>query len=393
MLVITYGISQPMDTIKAEKNGIDKLNLLSTHPLGVFHTRISSNFKDRARQQVSMRLQQQSGNVFQPQLEAYLPENEAVRERFASTTWFFRTFDFIDQETTPAQIYQFEFDAVLKVYRVDLEIPISRKSDLQIGLRGFTAVKGNYPWSYFSSDSTIEWFHSNVAGGHDAFGRRFYGLNQVNFNYTDAQGRSLSLKNARLLLGGIEASYHYYMDWNWLSRNAMTLNTGLHTGWNLTKFNRSVDAGLSLNLVKLWNVSVDDALRLGAGGSVLYREILTRDANVSLGNNPFMGSTEVMLEWTNMTTQGNYNSLAIHYQQQTPYRNKRESDYFHLKGNFEINAGWHNAYTTLLEDLSSWSLHYTHGRRYIQYFVYFKEDLKVNNAPDIESGIGVRFKL
>lgn len=140
-------------------------------------------------------MQQQSGNVFQPELDIFLPENPDIRERFANTTWFFRNFNFQNQETTPAQIFELEFDAVLKVYRVDLEIPVGKRQEIHVGIRGFTAVPGNYPFSYFSSDNTIEWFHSNIAGGEDAFGRRFYGLNQVEFNYKDTTGRQLSMKN------------------------------------------------------------------------------------------------------------------------------------------------------------------------------------------------------
>ena len=166
--------AQAQDSI-IQKNGIDKLNLLSTHPFGIFISRVSQNFRKHAVDKTKMSLQQQSGNVFQPQLTAYLPYDPAIREDFSNTIWFFRTFDYENQTTTPAQIFDFEFDAVLNVYRVELEIPVNPQSDLRLGVRGFTAVKGNYPFSYFSSDSTIEWFHSNVAGGEDAFGRRFYG--------------------------------------------------------------------------------------------------------------------------------------------------------------------------------------------------------------------------
>ncbi|KQC33149.1 hypothetical protein AAU57_07355 [Nonlabens sp. YIK11] len=384
--------SQVIDTVY--KPGMDKLNLLSTHPFGIFISRISQNFKKEPVSDVTMRVQQQSGNVFQPELKAYLPEDPSIREDFSNTTWFFRIFDFQDQETTPAQIFHFEFDAVLKVYRVDLEIPINAKSELQLGLRGFIAVKGNYPFSYFSSDSSIEWFHSNVAGGEDAFGRRFYGLNQVNFEYTDASGRELSMQHGELFLGGMEVAYHYYPKIDWLEKQQIYANLALHSGWNITRFNRSVDAGVSANLLKEWNMKNGNFWKLGLGGSVLRRNLLEFDQNVDLGNNAFLGSSEIMVEWTDITDRGNYNSIGLNYQEQTRYRKKAEEDYFYLEGDWSsINAGWHNAYTTLLESLSSWTFHYTHGRERIQYFVYLKEDLKVNNAPDLESGIGVRFKL
>ncbi len=384
----------PADSLQAAKNGIEKLNILGTHPFGIFSGRVNSNFKVAPVRNIKMQVQQQSGNVFQPQLTAFLPDDPSVRERFSNTTWFFRTFEFIEQQTTPAQIFQFEFDAVLKVYRIDVEFPVSSHSDIQLGLRSFTAVRGSQPWSFFSSDSTIEWFHSNIAGGEDPFGRRFYGLNQVNFEYTDNNGRELVLDRGELLLGGIEATYTYYIPWKKLMAIGIHSNVAIHSSWNTTRFNPSIDVGGSFNLVKKWNLKNDNLLQWALGVSLLKRNLINLDSNnVSLGNNEFVGRAESILEWTDITTNGNYNSLGIIYEIQTSYRNKAERDYYHLKGDFSINAGWHNAYSTLLDNLSSWSLHYTHGRPRIQYFVYVKEDLVVNNAPDLESGIGVRFNL
>lgn len=393
IVIHTCCIAQQLDTIQLEKNGIDKLNILSTHPFGIYSARISQNFKRQPVQQWVIQLQQQSGNVFQPELDIFLPENPDIRERFANTTWFFRDFNFQDQETTPAQIFELEFDAVLKVYRVDLEIPVGKRQEIHVGIRGFTAVPGNYPFSYFSSDNTIEWFHSNIAGGEDAFGRRFYGLNQVEFNYTDATGRQLSMKNGELFLGGIEASYHWYPNFEKLANRNIFTSFAFHSGWNTTRFNRSMDAGISGKILKEWQTKTDHLWKAAIGLSILRKNAIDFDQNIDLGNNNFLGTGELMVEWTDITTKGNFNSLSLHYQEQTSYRKKEEEDYFHLKGNFRINAGWHNGYTTLLENLSSWTLLYTHGRRRIKYIAYVKEDLKVNNAPDLESGIGVRFAL
>jgi len=375
-------------------NGIDKLHVASTHPFGIFSSRISQNFQQAPVQDITVRLQQQSGNVFQPRLKAFLPENQNIRDAFSDTPWFLRVFDFVNQEETPAQIFDFELDAILKVYRLDVRIPIAKRHELHVGTRFFTAVRGSNPWSFFSSDETIEWFHSNIAGGEDAFGRRFYGLNKVRFTYTDAQGRSLQLKRGEFFLGGIEVSHFYYPEIPWATKNNISINTGVTAGWNTTRFNNSLDIGLQLNVLKSWYFKNKQSLSAGLGISTLRRNLIDFKENVSLGNNNYLGAAEVAVAWTLPTKQGNYNSLAILYQHQTSYRKKEEQDYFHLKGNWQdINAGWHHAFTTLVEDLSSWSLMYTHGRKKIQYHVYFKEDLSVNNAPDVESGIGVTFKL
>lgn len=154
-----------------------------------------------------------------------------------------------------------------------------------------------------------------------------------------------------------------------------------------------MDVGISGKILKEWQTKTDDHLwKAAIGLSILRINAIDFDQNIDLGNKNFLGTGELMVEWTDITSKGNFNSLSLHYQEQTSYR-KKEEDYFHLKGNFRINAGWHNGYTTLLENLSSWTLLYTHGRRQIKYIAYVKEDLKVNNAPDLESGLGVRFAL
>ncbi|TVZ53193.1 hypothetical protein [Dokdonia sp. Hel_I_53] len=376
------------------KNGITKLNLASTHPLGIYSTQISQNFREHAVKKTQLILQQQSGNVFQPQVTAYLPEDPNIRQQFSSLPWFYRVFDYENQEETPAQLYSYEFDAVIKVYRATLLIPLAKKQDLHIGARGFMAVAGKNPWSIFSNDANIEWFHSNIAGGEDPFGRKFYGYDQVKFRYTDNRGRTLTMKRGEFFLGGIDATYNYYPANRGLSNKHIATNIGITAGWNTTRFNHSVDIGIQGAIQKKWPFRDHQFLRFATGINVQYNNVIDFKKNVSLGNNRIQGATEMSLEWTTYTNRGNFNALQIHYQLQTPFRKKEEKDYFHLKGDWEsINAGWHNGYTTLLEYLSSWTLQYTHGRKKINYHVYLKEDLSVNNAPDIESGIGITYTV
>ena len=167
------------------KNGIAKPNAVSAHHFGMFHLRINQNFQEKPVQRSSLQFVYESANSFQPFLEAYLPEDPAIRAQFAQTIWYNRRFDFIDQQSTPAEYMNIVVDAVFKVFRVDFKTPLTAKSELGITLRTFMPTEGHYPFSIFTSDESIEWFHSNIAGGEDAFGRRFFGLNKVNVSYQD----------------------------------------------------------------------------------------------------------------------------------------------------------------------------------------------------------------
>ena len=73
-------------------------------------------------------------------------------------------------------------DAVIKEFRIGINFPIAKRHELSITLRSYLITKGKYPFSFFTSDENVEWFHSNIAGGEDPYGRRYYGLNQVNLN-------------------------------------------------------------------------------------------------------------------------------------------------------------------------------------------------------------------
>jgi hypothetical protein len=382
------------DSLKVEINGLLKPHLASTHHFGLFSSRMTQNFKIRASTAVQLHLEMQSGNVFQAPVQSFLPENQMVRERFADQTWYFRVFDFVDQETTPAQVMDIEIDAVYKVYRPALTLPLNERNEIRIGLRAFQTVKGNFLNSPFTNDASIEWFHSNIAGGEDPFGRKFYGVNEVAVNYTDRNGKTLNMQAGDIILGGIELAHTYYPELpKWNERN-LFFNLQSQIGWNTSAYNNSLDLGIGINAVKKYRLNPKSDIWFGLGYSVLYKNAIDGSDNLDLGNNRFLGSGEVMLQWTHRTKRGNQNILGINYQNQTSYFKKEEAEYFHLKGDYAaINQGWHYGYTTLIENLSSWSLLYTHARPKISYTIYLKEDLNVNNAPDIETGLSVQIPL
>jgi hypothetical protein len=382
------------DSLKVEVNGLFKPHLASTHHFGLFSSRMTQSFKVRASAMPQLHLETQSGNNFHAPVQAFLPDDPGLRTQFADQIWYFRVFDFVDQETTPAQVMDIEIDAVYKVYRPALSFPLNDRNEIRIGLRAFQTVKGNFFDSPFTNDASIEWFHSNIAGGEDPFGRKFYGVNEVAVNYTDRKGKTLNMQAGDIILGGIELAHTYYPELQkWNERN-LFFNLQSQIGWNTSAYNNSLDLGIGINAVKKYFLNNKSDLWLGLGYSVLCKNAIDGRDNLDLGNNRFLGSGEVMAQWTHQTSKGNQNIIGVNYLNQTSYFKKEEADYFHLKGDYAaINQGWHYGYTTLIENLSSWSLLYTHARPKISYTIYVKEDLNVNNAPDVETGISVQIPL
>ena len=393
LLYSSFCYSQKRDSISL-KNGIDKPSLLPIHHFGMFSARINQNFKIHPPEKSTLNFSLASANTFHPFVELYLPEDEATRNELRQQTWFNRHF-FVDQQTTPAAYENIVVDAVFKNLRVDFNTKISKNHELGITLRSYLVTKGKYPFSFFTSDEFLEYFHSNVAGGEDPFGRRYYGLNQVNVKYTDRKGRFLELKQNDFIFAGIELNHFYYTDFNFLKKRNIHLNFGSHLGWNTSKFNPSIDLGFSGNVVKEWEFKNTNEIRFSFGSSILRKEIIDFDDNsVTLGTNKFLGSLEAMFEFTKYTRKGNYHSVAVNYQIQTPFSNADEANYYQLVGKWqEIHSGWQNGFEKLYDYQSAWSWLYTYGRENYSFSVYVKEDLALNNSPDLQLGFSVKIPI
>lgn len=377
------------------KNGIDKPNLTTSHHFGLFHLRINQNFKEKATEKTQLSFTLESGNTFHPWVEMYLPSDPAVREAFRQIDWFSRRFDFVDQATTPAEYSNIHIDAVFKVFRIDLETRLSKNMDLTITARSFMPTKGNFPFTIFTNDQSIEWFHSNIAGGEDPFGRRFFGMNQMTFSYQDRNGKQIQLNNNQFIFSGIEINHFYYPKLFPKEKN-LYLNFGSHLGINTTRYNPSMDFGLSANIHKKWTLKNKNEFRLGFGLAGLRKRWFSYGDPVDLGNNNYLGSGEINFEFTKYTQKGNYHSFSGNYQLQTRYNRKSETDYYYLNGNDtwqNINAGWHNGFSTLYETLTVYSLLYTYGRKHSKLSLYIQQDFKLNNAPDLETGIRLQIPL
>lgn len=112
------------------KNGIDNPNMQTTHHFGIFSSRIQQNFKKRPTNKTTLSFNYASGNNFQPFVETHLPSDPQVREALSQVIWFQRRFDYIDQETTPAEYFNIVIDAVIKEIRVGITLPIAKNMNL-----------------------------------------------------------------------------------------------------------------------------------------------------------------------------------------------------------------------------------------------------------------------
>jgi hypothetical protein len=377
------------------KNGIDKPNTTTAHHFGLFHMRINQNFKERPVDKTTFSFTLESANSFHPFVEMYQTLDPVERERLSQLIWYQRDYQFIDQATTPAEYQNIHIDAVFKVFRFEIETKLSDKHELKFTARTFMPTKGNFPFTIFTNDQSIEWFHSNIAGGEDPFGRRFFGLNQMTFSYTDRNNKTLNLRNNQFIFAGVEVNHFYYPEIFKPERN-LFVNFGSHLGINTSKYNPSLDLGVSANVHKKWTLKNKNEFRVGLGASALRKGAVTYGDPIEFGNKLFLGSGELNVEFTKYTRKGNYHAFSANYQLQTRYNKNEERDYYFLDGgsNFlDINAGWHNGFSTLYETLTVWSILYTYARKNGSLSLYIQQDFKLNNAPDLETGISIKIPI
>lgn len=155
-----------------------------------------------------------------------------------------------------------------------------------------------------------------------------------------------------------------------------------------------MDFGISFNGVKEFNLKKQYKMSAALGLNILRKNTINFDEVMDFGNNDFIGTLEANFETYKFTKKGNFNSIGLHYQIQTPYNQRKEKDYYKLLGDWQsINAGWHNGVSTLYNYLSSWSLIYTYGTPKIKISAYLKQDFTVHNAPDLEAGVSARIPI
>ena len=376
------------------KNGIEKPSILATHHFGIFSSRINTNFKFTTQKSTTLAFTSSSGNNFHPFVETYIPKDPMVQEAQSKLAWYHRNFHFVNQETTPADYMNIIIDAVIKEFRLGTTIPLAKKHELDVTLRSYLITKGKYPFSIFSSDESIEWFHSTIAGGEDPYGRRYYGLNQVNFKYQDRNGNTLQLNNNDFFISGIELNHYYYPTFSINKTKNIHINFGSHLGINTSKYNPSLDIGVSTNAVKKVPFKNNYELNVGVGMSVLHKNLVNFKEVIDLGNNPFLATVESDIQIAKYTKQKNYNALSVNYQIQSRYNKLKEADYYRLIGKWkEINGGWQHGISTLYTALSYWTFIYTYGRPNLTLSLYFKEDFRVNNATDFQTGISLKLPI
>ncbi len=372
------------------KNGISKSSVLSTHPFGIFFSRIQGNFKIRPTTKTQLKINLESGNVWGTQIKSYIPNNSDVRNEVRKHEWHQAQY-FFDEETLDSKSYKLQIDGVIKGLRLKTSINLKSNQELNIGLRLFMLTKGKGLFSILTSDSFIESFHKKIAGGSDPFDREVFGFNKALIKYTDRNGNILELNNNDLFAGGLEASYYYYL--NALSSKAYSMNFGAHLGYNFSSHNNSLDIALSSNAIKVIPINNKQYFQIGLGIGVLRKELVSFSSNnVDFGTNDYLGNLESIIEYNIISKGKTTHSVGLDYYLQTSLNKKDELEYLIPIRHPNAHKSWGHGVTNLYRNNNYWSLFYTFTKK-TSLTVYLQQDFEVNNNPDIQTGISFTFNL
>ncbi|KPK83006.1 MAG: hypothetical protein AMS27_13405 [Bacteroides sp. SM23_62_1] len=387
ILLLQEVLSQSQESGNLYFTGITKPYLVSNHPLGLFITRIDHNFNIHPPKKIQLNIGIHNGNVWQPLVKAYKPLEPSVRTLMEQYIWYSREGVF-DKSVMSSDSLQYHADAVIRAFPVDIRFRLSDNHELAFRIRSFVVTRGEIPFSTITSDGFLEWFHSNIAGGEDPFARKYYGFNKADIRYVDKNGESIKLGEGDFLVPGIEVHYYYYPHFNTTGDRGFFMNAGVHTGTNISRYNRTIDLGISSSAMKTFSFQDQRNLTLGFGVGLMRQGILQYGEHVNIFSNGFIYSLEGEVAYCWKIKEDSHYSIGLNYYFQNPYNKREEFDYIVLTGD-RITTHWHYAFTHLYTSLQSWSLIFSYSRKRT-FLLYVREDFKVNNAPDIQTGIEVQ---
>ncbi len=337
---------------------------------------------------MSLTLNYSNGNVWLPYVKAYYPIGETDRNAIGRFAWHEREGNF-DKENIPSQTMEFHADAVIRVYQAKLDIPLSAKHNLSISARAFSVDAGNVPYSLLTSDQFIEWYHSNLSRFEDPFARKVYGFDKVKVRYSDINGKVLEMKNGDFGVSGFEFTYYYYPAFVKLEKHKIYTNFGLQLGVNSTKINPSADLGFNASVIKQFNLSSGKQIHFGISAAALRQKLFSFGEGIQISNSNFLLSTELLLEYKIPLKHESYLSMATTYFLQSSYNKKSARDYYVLTGD-RFSTHWHYSISHLYRTLTANYFILTFSKGAFACSVYAREDLLVDNAPDVQAGIGFK---
>lgn len=359
--------------------------ILSNHPLGVFMSRINHNFSYHpSSKKIAFTLSR--GNVWLPFAASYLPNDVSIQKEFEEIIWHYRPAEFERRGITNYRSREIEADGIFSTYFITFKSPLNKKFDVSSNIRFFSLTGGSVPYSLLTSDEFIEWFHSNIAGGEDAFGRKNQPFGEAKFIYKDVNNQEIKLKKNDFLISEFSNSINYYPTWK-TGRTHFNFS-GLFGGAQLNS-SVQIDVGFSGSAIRQFRLK-KNRLDWGCSLGVLFPSAFQKAA-VIINNVNYLFSLENHLNYVFKGKKEDW-IAGLNFHMQSNYHSMEERD-FHVIERRELTSHDHMGVSHLTRWLQGWTfiIGRNKGKWSIHWFL--REDLWVDNAPDAQTGWGIQRKL
>jgi hypothetical protein len=371
-------------------SGSVKPTMLTTHPLGLLFTRIDHPFQNKPPRSLLFQLDIGTGNVWLPPTTSYFPKDPATLTQLLKVPWHKRdsVYNLLPRNHDSSL---FEADGIIRSIFLKILFPLSKRLSASVQIRSFLITNGKPPFALLTSDAFIEEFHRSVAGGNNPFARNQYGYNKAAIYYQDKNGNYIKFHNNQFVLSGIQSDLFYYPELRWLKKHHASITTGLHTGVNTTTRMPLLDLGLSATFQKQSNPDKKNVCIFSLAGSFITRGVIHRKQELAFSNRKTIPSFETQLEWRRKNNSNKQNSLSLNFYFQSALNKPQDFDKLVLHGT-RYTTHWHMGVTHMYRSTQNWTLTYAWFRKYVL-LIYIKEDFKVDNAPDLQTGFAVLMPL
>lgn len=369
----------PLFLIAGDTIEVVKPYTLSTHPFGTFVSRIHHDFDQAPTQKLKLEFTVSRGNVWLPLAESFLVNDKAKRAVLEDYIWHERTSIFEAWNTTDYKSRVLDADGIFSNYIFNIVAPINSRLELNAGIKCTGLTGGKVPVSLLTSDEFIEWFHENVAGGHDPFGRKDRPFGTTSFYYKDLDNNSISIANNAFFLSELSVQLKYFSD---ITTYGFVHQFQPSFGINQIAKKWVLNPGFSWSGVRNFHFQ-KNTLTWGIASGILITDVLNTSP-VNFNNKRWIADVEMHWQYL-IPRKKRSDILALNYHLQSAYHRDKEARYNVIKSE-GLSSHGHMSVSHLNRPIQGWVFMLGTTIKKTTVACFAREDFVVDNAPDAQVG-------
>ena len=373
-----------------------------TNPGGLISMRIPFSLMHPKKGEMTVTMNSSEGNVWLPEVTILEPKELTLTQKalLDSQTYRERALT-INNLNIPNRAYYYKADGTVQSQTIYISDELTDHSEIGISFNVAVLSRGTSVIESPVSDEFIESLHSIGIGRYDNFGRRLYPFNQAEITFKDSEGKGLSLHDGDLFLGTFDLHYIDHIELVHEDQNrrvkVLTLNLGAYAGIPMNQYLNELPVGMSAQLVSSIRLGSNTSLISTIGGSYTRNDLIRWGTPIALVNENSLYQLEGYLGVSIHHRSGLITTYGIQHEEysmfakpipemglippvsstnKTPTWWELTPDQFGGKASgFKIP---NDQYFDLVVGVQ---------KKNMAVNFFLKEDLKVNNAPDLQLGI------